>query len=190
MVTNLVEKGSQKADQYWPTYSVDSTNEKENDQEKCVFGAWTVKIIGIVNHEFFVQRIFELSIELLIDNETQIETRIIHQLHYLLWPDFGAPENPMEIIKLLQFADTIREISISNNLTGPLLVHCSAGIGRSGTLIAIHHLMEKVRLKEKYCVPQTVSEMRNYRNGMVQTIEQYKFIYDALGCYAKCLENI
>merc|ERR1712226_1150884 len=74
----------------------------------------------------------------------------------------------------------------SRGENGSLLIHCSAGIGRTGTIISIDMLMDKIRwfgLQTEINVYKTVQKIRQYRKSMVQTNEQYKFIYDAIACY-------
>jgi len=76
----------------------------------------------------------------------------------------------------------------ANDTEGPILIHCSAGIGRTGTFCAIHSTLKKVELElkelpnepPKVSVAQTVMTLRAQRPNMVQTVEQYEFCYLAI----------
>eukprot|EP01117_Protostelium_nocturnum_P001477 TRINITY_DN1177_c0_g2_i4.p1 TRINITY_DN1177_c0_g2~~TRINITY_DN1177_c0_g2_i4.p1 ORF type:complete len:656 (-),score=133.28 TRINITY_DN1177_c0_g2_i4:137-2104(-) len=101
-------------------------------------------------------------------------TRELVQLHYTEWPDFGVPDSTE------QMSDLIRELDIrKKGLDDPIVVHCSAGIGRTGTFLAIHMALQQVALGLKPTVDvfETVINLRAQRNGMVQSKDQYKFVY-------------
>ena len=85
--------------------------------------------------------------------------------------------------------DTIDEMG-STGKAGPLLVHCSAGVGRTGTFIAIDMLMDKLRwfgVESQIDIFNAVEHMRNYRMCTVQSSGQYEFIYKAMKCYVQSL---
>lgn len=172
MLANLIEKGSNKADQYWEDWPVTSTHPQ-------IFGSISVKMISVAEHGEYIQRTFNIS--------SGSESRIVHQLHYTKWPDFGVPKKTKGIINMMNHVNTLCTNLKELGIAGPIVMHCSAGVGRSGTLIAIHHLMKKIRQNETYSVPNTVYEMRKFRDGMVQTVEQYKFIYTVLDYFKEIM---
>ena len=104
------------------------------------------------------------------DGDSVKEERDIEQYHYLVWKDYMAPEHPVGIIR---FIKRINEVNGSNGTSiekGPILVHCSAGVGRTGTLVALDSLLQQ--LDEEGCVSilKTVCKLRHQRNYLVQSL--------------------
>uniref|UniRef100_A0A8B9GZ75 Tyrosine-protein phosphatase non-receptor type n=1 Tax=Astyanax mexicanus TaxID=7994 RepID=A0A8B9GZ75_ASTMX len=108
------------------------------------------------------------------------ETREILHFHYTTWPDFGVPESPASF---LNFLFKVRESGCLNSEHGPVVVHCSAGIGRSGTfcladtcllLMSLRKDPSSVRIKD------VLLDMRRYRMGLIQTADQLRFSYLAV----------
>jgi len=108
--------------------------------------------------------------------------RKVRQLQYLAWPDHGVPESTGAFLQLCKDADSW------NKTHGPLVVHCSAGIGRTGTFCVVHSTLEKIRAevaKDPQKEPtvniiETILHLRKQRSSMVQTVEQYEFCYLAI----------
>jgi len=115
-------------------------------------------------------------------NMTQLdEPRQIYQYHYTAWPDHGLPENPGEVVQFLQEVNNCHK-----KLGGYLLVHCSAGIGRTGTFILIDMLIQDIESKGltvELDIFQALDKIRQQRSGLVQTKGQYRFLYEALAEY-------
>lgn len=121
--------------------------------------------------DFYELRELELQ-----DTETKI-TKLVHHFYYNKWEDFGQPDEGADMIKFVQFVNSL------NTSNGPLVVHCSAGIGRSGTYVAIDAAISLGLWSngtEEDPIYKLVTSMREQRPGMVQRPEQYKFIHEEL----------
>ncbi|VUZ50553.1 unnamed protein product [Hymenolepis diminuta] len=104
----------------------------------------------------------------------------VYLLQFLAWPDHGTPSEPSEFLDLLFNISSIQE---RMETTGPMIVHCSSGIGRTGTLIVVDMLIGCVcegGLHTDIDIARTVQAVREQRSGMVQTEAQYRFIYKAV----------
>ncbi|KAM7165888.1 receptor-type tyrosine-protein phosphatase mu-like isoform 1-T1 [Macrochelys suwanniensis] len=157
MLTGLVEQNKTKCEQYWP----------EGEQ---VYGDFTVTLSNTWTTTGLVTRTFRLQ------RAGSPLPRHLQQFHYLLWPDHGVPSNPA---RLLQLVEMVNE-RVSEAPAGPVLVHCSAGIGRTGTFIALDILLKMARAEGSVDVFRCVQRLREQRVSMVQTKEQYTFLYEVL----------
>ncbi|CAG2257829.1 unnamed protein product [Mytilus edulis] len=108
------------------------------------------------------------------ENKKNEKEREIHHFHFTEWPDHGVPDS----IKVVHFYRNVR--SKTCNELGPIIVHCSAGIGRTGTFIAIDALYENGKKVGYINVMEYIQMMRKDRMNMVQTYEQYEAIFEAL----------
>ncbi|XP_068876453.1 tyrosine-protein phosphatase non-receptor type 1-like [Aphelocoma coerulescens] len=114
-----------------------------------------------------------------LDLQTQETQEILH-FHYTTWPDFGVPESPASF---LNFPFKVWESGSPSPGHGPVVVHCSAGIGRSGTFCLVDTcllLMDKRKDPSSVDVKQVLLEMRKYRMGLIQTADQLRFSYLAV----------
>ncbi|XP_016086784.1 tyrosine-protein phosphatase non-receptor type 1-like [Sinocyclocheilus grahami] len=116
MLNRVIEKGSEKCAQYWPTQE-----EREMSFRDTRF---VVTLVSEDVKSYYTTRVLELQ------NASTGETREIYHFHYTTWPDFGVPESPASF---LNFLFKVRESGSLGMDHGPAVVHCSAGIGRSGT---------------------------------------------------------
>lgn len=159
MLTNLEEYSKTKCAQYWPDAGAGSRR----------FGE--LEVTHVRENRFADYLVRELKLKMGDGGE---ERRVI-QYHYLVWKDFMAPDNPAGILKF------IRRVNDQYSLDkGPLLVHCSAGVGRTGTLVALDSLLQQLREENHVAIFNTVCDLRHQRNFLVQSLKQYIFIYRAL----------
>jgi protein tyrosine phosphatase len=102
------------------------------------------------------------------------------------WPDQGTPESPAAFLSCLEEARSAEQATIARGLTGPTITHCSAGIGRTGTYMTLDTCLRRLvdPSVHNVDVASTVSYFRNQRAGSVQTISQYRFIYEAIAQFA------
>eukprot|EP00055_Hartaetosiga_balthica_P004278 m.10953 g.10953 ORF g.10953 m.10953 type:complete len:537 (+) comp3753_c0_seq1:82-1692(+) len=170
MTTNEYENGRHKCSRYWP----------DNVGESTDFDMFRIHMSSETPSSGFVIRCLEIT---KIAGAGMGSKRTIYQYHYVNWPDHGVPED-REILELLL---TVREhkksIVESIPSCGPLLVHCSAGIGRTGTVIVIDTVMDRIEVEGvdiDIDIQQTIHTIRSQRSGVIQTAAQYRFVYKAI----------
>ncbi|PNF39793.1 hypothetical protein B7P43_G03502 [Cryptotermes secundus] len=154
MVTNLVEQDKVKCHQYYPDL-----------RENIVFGDMTIRCTTEVNFPIHTARTL-----VLVKGDKK---RKLSHLHFREWPDFGVPQSTDIMI---HFCQTMRHHMLAAE-QGLILVHCSAGVGRTGTLIAVDILLQHISENKKVDIFGTVFKLRKQRTNMVQTEGQYKYIY-------------
>ncbi|XP_063962745.1 receptor-type tyrosine-protein phosphatase delta-like isoform X1 [Lytechinus pictus] len=163
MLTNLRENNKPKCSQYWPI-----SGELKRYGELEVF-AREVKEEGS-----YVLRMFDVG-------KPGRTPHRVSQYHYTIWPDMEVPESSQP---LLDFRDIVK--SSNPKGAGPIIVHCSAGVGRTGTYISIDCMMEMIEAESKIDVFNFVNNMRKRRAYMVQVQQQYEFIYETLLQWTVC----
>nr|BAJ52648.1 protein tyrosine phosphatase type N6 [Monosiga ovata] len=174
MVTNEVEGGKNKCARYYP----------DPKTKSMVHGKYTVEHVSEQVFPNFEVRKMTLS------KEGQPK-RNITQFHYLTWPDHGVPANPTDLIS---FIESIHEQERRGQAgaPGPLVVHCSAGIGRTGTVIVLDMLMSQIMEIGLQCdidIQEMVAFVRQQRSGMIQTEAQYEFLYKSLEQFTSVMEQ-
>uniref|UniRef100_A0A671QUM3 protein-tyrosine-phosphatase n=1 Tax=Sinocyclocheilus anshuiensis TaxID=1608454 RepID=A0A671QUM3_9TELE len=161
MVTNLKERKECKCAQYWP------------DQ-----GCWTYGNIRVSVEDMMVlvdYTIRKFCIQQVGDVSGKKPQRLVTQFHFTSWPDFGVPFTPIGMLKFLKKVKTYNP-----QYAGPIVVHCSAGVGRTGTFIVIDAMLDMMGAERKVDVFGFVTRIRAQRCQMVQTDMQYVFIFQAL----------
>lgn len=167
MLNKIIEKRQVKCHQYWPEnigseyiMAFDDVNLKV-EYSKCE------------NFTNFSKRTFRL-----IDGESN-ESREVIQFHYTTWPDFYVPSSP---IAFLQFLKKVRDSGVLDADAGPTVVHCSAGIGRSGTFCLVDTCLVLVEKNgpDHINIADLLLELRSSRMGLIQTADQLYFSYQAI----------
>ncbi|XP_035312029.1 receptor-type tyrosine-protein phosphatase delta isoform X1 [Cricetulus griseus] len=157
MMTKLEERSRVKCDQYWPTRGTET------------HGLVQVTLLDTVELATYCVRTFALY------KNGSSEKREVRQFQFTAWPDHGVPEHPTPFLAFLRRVKTCNPPD-----AGPMVVHCSAGVGRTGCFIVIDAMLERIKHEKTVDIYGHVTLMRAQRNYMVQTEDQYIFIHDAL----------
>ncbi|XP_066224253.1 receptor-type tyrosine-protein phosphatase delta isoform X14 [Saccopteryx leptura] len=157
MMTKLEERSRVKCDQYWPSRGTET------------HGLIQVTLLDTVELATYCVRTFALY------KNGSSEKREVRQFQFTAWPDHGVPEHPTPFLAFLRRVKTCNPPD-----AGPMVVHCSAGVGRTGCFIVIDAMLERIKHEKTVDIYGHVTLMRAQRNYMVQTEDQYIFIHDAL----------
>ncbi|NWI92980.1 PTPRV phosphatase, partial [Pitta sordida] len=160
MLTVCMENGRVLCDHYWPSES-----------GPVSYGQVRVHLLTQSSSEEWTMREFKLWHEGL-----QAE-RFVSHLHYTAWPDHGIPESTTSI---MTFRELVREHIQSTKDAGPTLVHCSAGVGRTGTFIALDRLLQQMKQEKVVDIFGVVYNLRMNRYLMIQTLSQYIFLHSCI----------
>jgi len=157
MLTRCIEKGRDKCERYWP---YDSQPVMYDDIQvtllnECQYQDWTITELKVCRGD---------------------ASRIVRHFHFTTWPDFGVPEPPSTLVK---FVKAFRE-KVHPSSSHPIIAHCSAGVGRSGTFIAIDRILQHIQTHDSVDIFSIVCEMRRERCHMVQNEQQYICIHQCL----------
>ena len=179
MITNLVEQGKRKCEQYWPETGslmlglIEVTMVQESVQAHC-----TVRTLRLRHTR--LQRRAEAG-----------AVREVTQHQYTSWPDHGTPTNIAPVLSFIKKSSAACQVRAdsrhlsphlaSQETEGPLLVHCSAGVGRTGTYIVIDSMLKQLRAKGEINIASFLSHIRHQRAFLVQTEDQFRLIHDTLG---------
>ncbi|XP_067408506.1 receptor-type tyrosine-protein phosphatase H [Emydura macquarii macquarii] len=160
MLTKCLESSRVKCEQYWPL-----------DYAPCTYGDITVTILTETILADWTIRDFQLK------RANESVSRFVRHFHYTSWPDHGVPDT---LGTVLRFRDLVRAHMDQCWGSGPAVVHCSAGVGRTGTFIALDSLLRQLHSEEQVGAFSFVRRMRMNRPLMVQTESQYIFLHQCL----------
>eukprot|EP00106_Octopus_bimaculoides_P006172 XP_014773614.1 PREDICTED: receptor-type tyrosine-protein phosphatase F-like isoform X10 [Octopus bimaculoides] len=157
MMTKLEERSRIKCDQYWPSRGPET------------YGLMQVTLQDVTELATYTIRTFYVA------KYGCAEKREVRQFQFTAWPDHGVPDHPTPLLMFM------RRVKASNPLdAGPMIAHCSAGVGRTGAFIVIDSMLERIKHEKTVDIYGHVTCLRAQRNYMVQTEDQYIFIHDAL----------
>ncbi|XP_062621599.1 receptor-type tyrosine-protein phosphatase alpha-like [Saccostrea cucullata] len=154
MLTSLYEGDKMKCLKYWPDTDLD-------------IGPYTIRLDTVDVYDNYILRYLIVY--------CQEEEKRVTQFHFTTWPDNSVPE---ELTSLICFRNLVKNGMMSSD--GPIVVHCSAGIGRTGTFIALDYLLEEGAAEQTIDVKGYIAALRHQRGKSIQTCEQYIFLHDSL----------
>ncbi|XP_063891848.1 tyrosine-protein phosphatase non-receptor type 4 isoform X2 [Helicoverpa armigera] len=173
MLTVLTERGRAKCHQYWP--KVGNTPLKATN-------SLTILTTSEQNHGHYVRR--EMTMK-----ENTGASRNVTQLQYTAWPDHGVPDDAAEFISFTQLCADLRkrrplvdpeQIEEERELDPPMIVHCSAGVGRTGALILCEVALALAARRQPLYPLDLVRAMRAQRPMCIQNASQYKFVCESI----------
>uniref|UniRef100_A0A0A9W4L1 Tyrosine-protein phosphatase non-receptor type 9 n=2 Tax=Lygus hesperus TaxID=30085 RepID=A0A0A9W4L1_LYGHE len=176
MTTRVIERGRHKCWQYWPSDAGSSQ----------IHGQFAVTTVAVEAHTDYV-----VSVLRLVNNKTE-ESRQIEHLQYISWPDYGVPESAGAMLDFLHLVRSTQDrlvASMGDTWAGhprgpPVIVHCSAGIGRTGTFCTLDICINRLDETGTVDVRGTVEKIRGQRAFSIQMPDQYIFCHLALIEYA------
>ncbi|XP_069823907.1 receptor-type tyrosine-protein phosphatase beta-like [Dendropsophus ebraccatus] len=156
MLTKCVELGKVKCAEYWPQQSSRSFgNLSIFMTDENVQPDWTIRDFTVMNMQ-------------------TRQSKQVRHFHFTAWPDHGVPKSTNDLI---QFRNLVREYTANGHpVNSPIVVHCSAGVGRTGTFIGLDRVMKQIEAEDEVDVYGIVYDLRLHRGLMVQTESQYIFL--------------
>ncbi|XP_028968584.1 tyrosine-protein phosphatase non-receptor type 3 [Galendromus occidentalis] len=161
MLTTLQEGDMIKCFKYWP---------EEGTKMKDLLGSWSIQQVGMSQEDAWIQRQFEVK------NEKTGEERHVTHLQYVKWPDHGVPQDSQDFV---DFVHLVREFRAEAPIA-PVVVHCSAGVGRTGVFIMMETAMGLIEEGQAVRPQQLLQIMREQRPSLVQTESQFNFVVGAI----------
>ncbi|XP_036054685.1 tyrosine-protein phosphatase non-receptor type 20 isoform X2 [Onychomys torridus] len=155
MITREIEGGVIKCHSYWPITLKEPLELKQ----------FRILLENFQITQYFIIRVFQI-----VKKSTGMSHCVKH-LQFTKWPDHGTPASADFFIKYVRY---VRK----SHITGPLIVHCSAGVGRTGVLICVDVVFCAIERNYSFNILNIVTQMRKQRQGMIQTKEQYHFCYE------------
>ncbi|KAK7073147.1 Tyrosine-protein phosphatase non-receptor type 2 [Halocaridina rubra] len=181
MLNKVIEKNQIKCHQYWP---VGNSDGGDNTMAVSSVGL-QVDLVSMDRHSHYNYSTLRLT-----ENASGDSRTILH-FHYTTWPDFGVPQSPEAFYK---FLNVVRASGVLEPDVGPSVVHCSAGIGRSGTFCLVDTVL--MMISKGLCdsgpgkVIEVLLDMRKQRMGLIQTPDQLRFSYQAIVYGANRLSEV
>lgn len=173
MLTEVQEQGKDKCFLYWPA-----------NNTKLQFGVYNV------TKKFSTQSLSYVTSSLILQHLPSKKQRIVWHIQYTDWPDHGCPEDTHGFLNFMEEVDSVRRHAVGELPKGksssvPMVVHCSAGVGRSGVTILTDVMLYSLDHNESIDLPRMLAHLRQQRMLIVQTVAQYKFVYSVLIQYLK-----
>ncbi|KAK9883910.1 hypothetical protein WA026_004853 [Henosepilachna vigintioctopunctata] len=153
MLVNIIENGTKKFEQYWP-----------NLNEELVFGIIHVENVSVETYANFEYKIFHVN--------CKNQMRKLEQFHFTSWPDRGVPLYPQSLVPFLR-----KILKIPQSSSSPIVVHCSAGVGRTGTIILSEICLRMAAEEGVIDVLHHLQKLREQRSNMVDNVERYKLVH-------------
>ncbi|VDD82139.1 unnamed protein product [Mesocestoides corti] len=177
MISNFVERGRRKCDQYWPS------------DGQQTYGSISVRMLSENKLACYVARVFLVK-NVKCKKASHLrrfffaKERIVRHYQYTDWRDFDVPLSALPVLVFVK--TTVKDWTPTR---GPIIVHCSAGVGRTGTYICIESLIRQLDAEKQVNIRGFLEHIRQQRMKLVQTEQQYAFIHDALREYLLCPEH-
>lgn len=169
MLTKLKELGRDKCSQYWPA-------ERYGD-----YGPYRITLNQEYDTNSYIVREFTIT-----DSRSAGYSKVVRQFHYLNWPEQGVPKQGDSFIN---FIAEVHKTKQNFGIEGPITVHCSVGVGRTGVFIALSIILERLQNEGFLDLFETVRTLRTQRPGMVQTEDQYQFCYQTALEYVRSFDH-
>lgn len=166
MLTREIEEGKVKCDRYWPEL-----------QDGHFYPGNLYRVTQLECHllSSCVVRIFQM------DDLERHSSRLVTHLNFTAWPDHNTPQDGIAVLEFIRLMHCV------HNDGNHILVHCSAGVGRTGALLTIDICISMIENDLRFDLESVVRELRQQRHGMVQTQDQYRFCYTTI---LTLLENL
>uniref|UniRef100_A0A8C2Z322 protein-tyrosine-phosphatase n=1 Tax=Cyclopterus lumpus TaxID=8103 RepID=A0A8C2Z322_CYCLU len=158
MLTKLREMGREKCHQYWPA------------ERSARYQYFVVDPMAEYNMPQYILREFKVT------DARDGQSRTVRQFQFTDWPEQGVPKSGEGFI---DFIGQVHKTKEQFGQDGPISVHCSAGVGRTGVFITLSIVLERMRYEGAVDIFQTVKMLRTQRPAMVQTEDEYQFCYQA-----------
>uniref|UniRef100_H3AFE4 protein-tyrosine-phosphatase n=2 Tax=Latimeria chalumnae TaxID=7897 RepID=H3AFE4_LATCH len=165
MITNI-EEMNEKCTEYWP-------------EERVIYEGIEIIVDQVIHADDYRLRHITLK--------SGEEERKLKHYWYTSWPDQKTPDNAPPLLQLVQEVEEARQCAEEN--AGPMIIHCSAGIGRTGCFIATSIGCKQLKNEGVVDILRTTCQLRLDRGGMIQTCEQYQFVHHVLSLYEKQLSH-
>ncbi|KAI6202881.1 hypothetical protein M3Y94_00491800 [Aphelenchoides besseyi] len=178
MLSTCIEHDSIKCHDYFPS-------SKENTKK---YGNFVVELVNETENGSYVVRELELKFK----KNKKTETRTVHHLQFIKWADFDVPE----LNVFMDFVEAVRDLDDSMDEKTPIVSHCSAGIGRTGTFAICDIFLSALRQNKTENFPQVtelVLELRKSRMWLIQTPPQLRFGWQAICEWLRrfgCVRNV
>ncbi|XP_052550018.1 tyrosine-protein phosphatase non-receptor type 5 isoform X1 [Tympanuchus pallidicinctus] len=165
MITNI-EEMNEKCTEYWP-------------EEQITYEGIEIIVNQVIQADDYRLRLITLK--------KGEEVRNLKHYWYTSWPDQKTPDQAPPLLQLVLEVEEAMQNAEEKN--APVIVHCSAGIGRTGCFIATSVCCKQLKSEGIVDILRTTCQLRLDRGGMIQTCEQYQFVHHVMSLYGKQLSR-